>query len=144
MAVLIFACLVTSALSAGAGYLVCRKSWGARIQALEGELAQLSEAICQMAEMQTSAHQRVSGTLGDLEERLLDLAIPAQDSNLPLEKRHQVLALARKGMGLDDIVKRLKVPRGEAELILSLRRYLDVPIPQTRKPHGAALNHVEA
>lgn len=53
----------------------------------------------------------------------MELSIPDGDSGLPLERRHQVLTLARRGMALNDIVKRLKAPVGEAELILNLGKY---------------------
>ncbi len=39
-----------------------------------------------------------------------------------LEKRHHVTALARQGMDAGEISERLKMPRGEAELVLNLAR----------------------
>ncbi len=95
-----------------------------RIQSLEQDLLTYSEAMSQMAEMQMKAHQKLSGNLADLEERIMDLSVPSQNTDLPLERRHQVLTLARQGVALEDIVKRLKAPVGEAELILNLQKYM--------------------
>ena len=94
-----------------------------RIQTLERELQHISEAMSQMAEIQMQTHQKYSACFGEVEERLMELSVPSQDTSLPLERRHQVLALARQGVGLEDIAKRLKAPVGEAELILNLRKY---------------------
>jgi hypothetical protein len=94
-----------------------------RIQALEKELRRTSEAVSQLAEIQMQSHKKSSGRLGEMEERIMELSIPSHDSGLPLERRHQVLALSRQGVALEDIVKRLKAPVGEAELILNLSKY---------------------
>ena len=94
-----------------------------QIQSLEQDLLTYSEAMSQMVEVQMKAHQKYSSNLADLEERIMDLSVPSQDPDLPLERRHQVLALARQGIALEDIVKRLKAPIGEAELILNLQKY---------------------
>lgn len=66
----------------------------------------------------------------------MELSVPSQDSNLPLERRHQVLALARQGIALEDIVQRLKAPVGEAELILNLRKYMGGESSPTGKING--------
>ena len=83
-----------------------------------------SEVVSQMAEVQMKTFEKHSARFEDLEERIMELSVPSHDSNLPLERRHQVLALARQGVALEDIVKRLKAPVGEAELILNLRKYM--------------------
>ncbi len=137
-------CLVLSAFSSGAVFLLCRKTWGVQIRALKQEVQQLSEAVCQMAEMQSSTYQKISATLGDLEERFLNLAIPSESADLPLEKKHQVCALSRKGVPVDEIVRRLRMPRGEVELILSLKKYLEIPKPPSRKTSGEHLRHDQA
>jgi hypothetical protein len=119
-------------LCCAATYGVGRAVWERRIRALENELRACSEAICQMADTQIAVHRRVAATIGDIEERVLDLAVPSRESSHGLDRRHRVIALARKGMSLDDIAQRLNLPTGEAELILSLRRYMDqgaVPTP---------------
>ena len=95
-----------------------------RVQALEQDLQRISGAMSQMAEIQMNAHKRLATRLEDVEERIMELSIPSQDSNLPLERRHQVLSLSRQGVGLEDIAKRLKAPVGEAELILNLGKYM--------------------
>lgn len=56
--------------------------------------------------------------------------MPSADAPLPLERRHQVLTLARKGVSAEEISRRLNIPKGEAELILSLRKYVDAKIPE--------------
>jgi hypothetical protein len=102
-----------------------------RIQALERNLLDLSEAVLQMVEVQVKAHKKFSEGLEDVEERIMELSVPSHDSDLPLERRHQVLALARRGVPLGDIVKRLKAPVGEAQLILNLQKYMGGEIPSS-------------
>ena len=95
-----------------------------RIHALERDLQHFSEVVSQMAEVQMKTFEKHSAGFADLEERIMELSVPSHDSSLPLERRHQVLTLARQGVALEDIVKRLKAPVGEAELILNLRKYM--------------------
>jgi hypothetical protein len=104
-----------------------------RIHGLEQDLQGISDVITQLVEFQMKAHEKSSADLEDLEERIMDLSVPSHNSNLPLERRHQVLALARQGVALDDIVKRLKAPIGEAELILNLGKYTGVEISRSAK-----------
>jgi hypothetical protein len=104
-----------------------------RIHALEQDLLGISDVITQLAECQMKAHEKSSADLEDLEERIMDLSVPSHNANLPLERRHQVLALARQGVALDDIVKRLKAPIGEAELILNLGKYTGGEISRSAK-----------
>jgi len=103
--------------------LLVRKLFSQKIQDLEQDLQNLCIVVSQMAEMQVKSHRKHSSSLENLEERIMELSIPDSDSGLPLERRHQVLTLARRGMALNDIVKRLKAPVGEAELILNLGKY---------------------
>ncbi len=118
-------CLVfTVTLCALAFHWTAKRSLAGRIKVLERDLLGISEAMSQMVEIQMKAHQKLSGNLEELEERIMDLSVPSHDVSLPLERRHQVLALARQGVALDDIVKRLKAPVGEAELILNLKKYM--------------------
>jgi hypothetical protein len=109
----------------GALYWTYTKKILGRIQILERSLQAFSDVISQMAEIQTKAIQKSSGKFEDIDERIMDLSIPSQDVNLPVERRRQVLALARQGVPLEDIAKRLKAPVGEAELIMNLSQYLD-------------------
>ncbi len=95
-----------------------------RIGKLERDLQQFSNAMSQIADFQLKSHQKFSSNVSDLEERVLELSVPSQDTTLPLERRHQVLSLARQGVSLEDIVKRLNAPVGETELILNLRKYV--------------------
>ena len=123
------------ALCMGIFCLLAKRVWNKRIRELERNLQSISEAMCQMADVQMGVHSRVTANIADIEERIMDLAVPSHDCNLPLERRHQVLALARQGLTQDDIVKRLNIPRGEAELILDLNRYTSLGSPPTRKTH---------
>lgn len=115
-----------------AGYLVLQGRWRRRFSALKQEMTRLSEDLLQMAELQTDLYQHVRCDLTKIEEKVLDMSMPSSDSPAPLERRHQVLTLARKGVALEEIAQRLRIPRGEAELILSLRKYIE------RAPAAAA------
>jgi hypothetical protein len=114
------ACIVASAL-----YINMIRKLQERIQRLEQDSQRCSAMMSEMADIQMKTFSKYSSQLEDLEGRIMDLSIPSQDEDLPLERRHQVLALARQGVGLQDIAKRLKAPVGEAGLILNLRKYLD-------------------
>jgi hypothetical protein len=95
-----------------------------RIGIMEQDLQHISSVVSQMTEIQMKAHNKLAARLDEIEERIMELSIPSHDSNLPLERRHQVLSLARQGIALEDIAKRLKAPVGEAELILNLGKYM--------------------
>jgi hypothetical protein len=110
-------------LVAAALHLVLKRKLDRRIEKLEQGLQQVSAAMSQMVEIQLKNHAMLSSNIEDLEERLVELSVPSCDESLPLERRHQVLSLARQGMSLDEIVQKLKAPVGEAELILNLRQY---------------------
>jgi hypothetical protein len=129
---LIFAVIVSSM---GLCWGTTRKMFQ-RIQSLERDLQRISDVVGQLVEIQMRSHQKSSVRLEDMEERIMELSVPSQDSSLPLERRHQVLALARQGAGLEDIVQRLKAPVGEAELILNLRKYMGGEISPTGKMNG--------
>jgi hypothetical protein len=131
-------------LSCAAIWMVGRAVWEQRIRSLETDLKACSEAICQMADTQMAVHRRLAATIGDMEERVLDLAVPSRESSHGLDRRHRVLALARKGMALDDIAQRLNLPTGEAELILNLRKYMDQGVVPTPPANGELRNHVQA
>ena len=121
------------ALYAVALNIYMKKKYLARIQKLERELQGISGVMSQMMEEQMKAHRKYAANIENLEGRIMELSIPSHDSNLPLERRHQVLTLARQGVGLDEIVKRLKAPMGEAELILNLGRYMNSNAAQNAK-----------
>jgi hypothetical protein len=110
-------------LCAGMFFFYAKRNWSRRIRALERDLQRISKEMCQMAEIQLKTHEKLSKNLEHIEERIMDLAVPSNDANIPLERRHHVLSLARQGVVLDEIVKRLNAPRGEAELILNLNKF---------------------
>ena len=95
-----------------------------RTQAMERDLQRISDAVMQMAKLQVTSHQKSSVRFDHMEERIMELSVPSHNPDLPLERRHQVMALARQGVGLEEIVKRLKAPVGEAALILNLSKYM--------------------
>jgi hypothetical protein len=131
-----------SAVSVGVYCRYACKGFDARIQGLERELQHISEVVTQMADVQIKAIQKHSANLEGLEERIMELSVPSHDSSLPLERRHQVLALARQGVALEDIVKRLKAPVGEAEVILNLQKYMGAEKARTLTAQKLVRNHV--
>ena len=94
-----------------------------RIQILEKDVARYTDLIDKMADVQSKTLEKFSRRFEELDERLLELSIPSWDPEMPLEKRHRVLTLAKQGVPMDEIVERVKAPVGEAELILNLRKY---------------------
>jgi len=104
-------------------YYAARKKTQRRIEALEEEIARYADVIAKIADVQSKTFEKFSRRFEELDERILDLSIPSWDTEMPLEKRHQVLALAKKGISINEIVERVKTPVGEAELILNLRKY---------------------
>jgi hypothetical protein len=95
-----------------------------------------SEDLFQMADLQKDIYHRICRDLNGIEERVLNLAVPSSDGPLPLERRHQVLTLARNGVDLEEISRRLNMPRGEAELILRLRKYMETKQPPEQAPRA--------
>jgi len=133
----------SAVLFSAAGCFLLQRLWQRRFRALTQEVTKLSEDLLQMAELQMSIYRRVSRDLSGIEEKVLDLSVPSSDAPLPLERRHQVLTLARKGVSLDEIARRLNIPKGEAELILNLRKYMDAktspePGPGALRPYAQA------
>jgi hypothetical protein len=116
--------IIGLALSAAIYFKYANKGLAARVQCLERDLQHISDVMTQMAEVQIKTFQKHSAGIDGLEERIMELSIPSHDSRMPLERRHQVLALSRQGVALKDIVKRLKAPVGEAEVILNLQKYM--------------------
>jgi len=114
-------------------YMASTRKQQKRIRILEQDLRTYADVISKMAEVQTRTYEKFSARFEELDERILNLSIPSQNPEMPLEKRHQILTLARQGASLDDIVKRLKAPRGEAELILNLRKYRNGAFGQAAK-----------
>jgi hypothetical protein len=118
--ILIFALIA----SAGIFHWITNRRLTGRVRILEQNLQHFSDVVTQMADVQMKTLQKHTANFEDLEERIMELSVPSHDASLPLERRHQVLALSRQGVGLDEIVKRLKAPVGEAELILNLQKYM--------------------
>lgn len=108
------------------GSLIAQLHAKRRYLKLQGEVKRISEDLLQVVELQADVYHRMCRSIKDIEEKILELSVPSGDAPLPLERRHQVLTLARKGVAVDEIARRLNMPKGEAELILSLRRYAGV------------------
>lgn len=126
----------------GVVHLRTRNTLMQRIQNLERDLQGYTDVISKVAEVQSKTYEKFTTRFEELDERIMELSVPSQDTDLPLERRHQVLALARQGVGLEDIVKKLKAPIGEAELILNLRKYRHAPIGRASKSTQQAVSHV--
>lgn len=117
----------------GLGLLLgVHRAWVARARALERDLQEYAEVMTRLAETQSRVFRKLSDDVGRLEERLLELSLPSGDPAPPLEQRHRVLTMARKGASSAEIARRLNVPRGEAELIIGLRKYLTAAPPPAR------------
>ena len=114
---------------AGAG-LILERRWQRRLRTLKQEMMRVSEDLLQVVELQADIYRRVCRDLSGIEEKVLDLSIPTADAPLPLERRHQVLMLARKNVAVDEIARRLSMPKGEVDLILRLRKYVDTKTPE--------------
>ncbi len=102
----------------------------------------MSEDLLQLIDLQMELFRRLSQDLSGIEEKVLDLSVPSSDAPPPLERRHQVLSLARKGIALEEIAQRLNIPKGEAELIMNLRKYMDQAPPQAER--GVIKGYVRA
>jgi hypothetical protein len=119
--------IVTMLMFTGIGIVIVRAHHKTtlRLYELERNLHDITDVVSKMTELEARNNNQFSHRFDELEERIMELSVPSHDPDLPLERRHQVLALARQGAGLEDIVKRLKAPVGEAELILNLHNYRD-------------------
>lgn len=125
----------------GALHVISKRKIMERIQALEMDLRGFSDLISKVAEVQSKDYETFSRRFEDLDERIMELSVPVRDPDLPLERRHQVLALARQGVVLEDIVKRLKAPVGETELILNLHKYRNGAAGRADKTRELAVRH---
>jgi len=115
-----------------------------RIRGLERNLQHCSEALCQMVEIQMTEHQKTARNFGDIEERLLSLTTAESDSTRPVDRRYQVLTMSRNGFALDEIVRRLNIPKGEAELILNLKKYIGASGSKTDETNGDLKKYAQA
>ena len=117
--------LLTAVTGATVLYRVAKGKLQQRVEMLEKDLALYTDVVATMAQVQVKTFEKFSNQFDEFEGRILDLSVPSPNPDMPLEKRHQVLTLARQGVALDEIARRVKAPVGEAELILNLRRYRD-------------------
>jgi len=96
-----------------AACLVPQSLWRRRHNSLRQEMTRLSEDLIQLVELQAQVYKRIRDDINDLEGKVLDLAAPTSESPLPLQRRHQVLTLARKGIPVEEIARRLSLRREE-------------------------------
>ncbi len=138
----IFVLLVLPACG-GVSYYYVRR-WRRKVKALEKELRDVSETLLKMAEHQVKAYRRLTGNIEDIEERMTDMTTPVSESRTSLDRRHNILVLARKGMEVGEIARRLKIPRGEVELTLTLRKYGDRSDPRLASVGEGGRNYAQA
>lgn len=120
-----FLFLLTAVVGITCLYGVAKGKLQRRVETLEKDMALYTDVVAKMAQVQVRTFEKFSNQFDEFEGRILDLSVPSPNPDMPLEKRHQVLTLARQGMSLDEIARRVKAPVGEAELILNLRKYRD-------------------
>lgn len=133
--------IAPAVLAAAATYAVLHVTWRRRMVALERDLQTCTEAICQMADNQMATRRKLSGAVAELEDKVVQMAAPARKPGVDLDRRHRVLRLAGNGVAVEDISRRLKVPRGEAELILNLRKYVEAGTALRPASNGDVKNH---
>jgi hypothetical protein len=91
----------------------------------ELEKTQLESRFQALGTEQKEAFERLRAELAEHELRFRTrVDAPSSGIGNRLEKRHQVLALARMGMDSRDISRKLRLSRGETELLLGLREDL--------------------
>jgi hypothetical protein len=144
MPIPLLAGLFWSACGAVGVWVVLRRSLGHRIGALERDLQSVSEIVSQMAEIHIRAHECSRVETRDGQERAGGRLPRGGTGTLDLDLRHQVLALAGKGVALDEIVHRLKVSRGAAESILNLRKLAEAAMPRACHEDGGMTHHDQA
>lgn len=103
-------------------YLAARRKDLMRIAEMRNEFA---EAIRELVTWSEHAYKDLSREVKRLQDQLAERARPddVQTSFNNLDKRSHVISLAEKGLDLDEISQRLNVPKGEAELIINLKKY---------------------
>ena len=121
-------------------YHASRKKLLRRVDILEKDVARYKDAVDKMVDVQSRTLEKFTRRFEELDERLLELSVPSWDPEMPLEKRHRVLTLAKQGVPMDEIVERVKAPVGEAELILNLRKY-QRGLKNTSAPRAEARTH---
>lgn len=82
-----------------------------RITSVLGEMAHLSE----------SAFKNMSHTIKTIETEVQKADREPMQS--PTDKRVHVLNLLKKGLDVDEITRRLNMPRGEVELVVDLHQW---------------------
>jgi|WetSurSiteA1Bulk_404760.scaffolds.fasta_scaffold122979_2 hypothetical protein len=120
------------------------RSWARRVRSLEQDLEALNASVERMNESQWLSQEQTSRGLAEVEERLMELAVPSGASDMPLERRHRVLSLAKQGASVDQISRTLNVPRCEADLILSLQSFASSASSLAGKAGGDPIRHVQA
>lgn len=93
-------------------------------RSLRSRLRELEEIVESSQQDQMERWSEVRKTIARLEFRNGGSAEKFQRSAMVgLDKKHQVLALARQGLNADEISRKLNIYRGEIELVLGLGKY---------------------
>jgi len=91
---------------------------------LQSRLDRLEKELVSAQNEQRERWSEVRKTIARLEFKSGGVSEHTQRSTtFGLDKRHQVCALARQGLAAEEISKKLKLYRGETELLLGLRKY---------------------
>ncbi|MFB3901862.1 MAG: DUF6115 domain-containing protein [Acidobacteriota bacterium] len=105
--------------------MICQRRWIVReCKALEKRLqASVQAAASSFPECSKEVHEELIRKLAQWEMRKMastERELTAKAGRL--EKKHQVLLLARSGLNNHEISNKLRLPRGETELLLDLAR----------------------
>lgn len=89
---------------------------------LTGRVQKLSRMLEEMVQLNEAAFRNMTDTIRTLEGTIQTEEPVAAPSFM--EKKHRILGLLRKGFGVEEITRRLNVPRGEVELMANLGSWL--------------------
>lgn len=96
---------------------------------LSHRLHQLAGAVDEMVQWNESAFRTVTRSVRSLEDE-----VQRGDRNTPpspVERKHRILGLARRGLTAEEITRQLNLPRAEVDLIVNLGHLLQ---PDARPP----------
>lgn len=90
-------------------------------QKFREEQARLEKRLEETLESQNQVAGELRSDLSRLNRIVLSAPAAPPASRPPLDKKRYVMTLAQQGLGVEDISRRLKLHRGETELLLGLR-----------------------
>lgn len=95
---------------------------------LKAQLEKLQQHVSHLEMAQNRFHQDLTQSLEKLKPRESESSRRSFSAS-GLDKKHYVLSLAEKGLGTEDISRRLNIYPGEAELVLGLTKLQKVTNP---------------